>query len=96
MAIFGEDDLFDIRGVFYDASGYNLRHRIAHGMITEGECASEQGLNAWWMMLRYCLGHKFATMSPPGSASVEGMERLGRMRRSRVREPEKAPPAETC
>ncbi len=65
-AIFGEDDLFDIRGVFYDASGYNLRHRIAHGMITEGECASEQGLNAWWMMLRFCLGHILATMPPPG------------------------------
>lgn len=94
VAIFGEDELFDIRGVFYDASGYNLRHRIAHGMITEGECASEQGLNAWWMMLRFCLGHKFATMSPPGSAPVEGDGAAGaNAKKPDARARKKAPPA---
>ncbi|MBL0127737.1 MAG: DUF4209 domain-containing protein [Flavobacteriales bacterium] len=68
-AIFGTDNLFEIRGVFYDAAGYNLRHRIAHGMITEAQCASEQGINAWWMILRFCLHPLLGRLDTPPSMS---------------------------
>ena len=51
----GLTNCFELAGILAEESGYNFRHRIAHGMVTEAECYGPAGLNAWWLMLRLCV-----------------------------------------
>lgn len=51
----GAANCFELAGILAEESGYNFRHRIAHGMVTEAVCYGAAGLNAWWMMLRLCI-----------------------------------------
>jgi hypothetical protein len=46
---------FELAGILAEESGYNFRHRVTHGMVTEAECYGPAGLNAWWLMLRLCV-----------------------------------------
>lgn len=50
--IFGEDLSFEIKALFCDAFGPNLRNELAHGLITEDGCYSVYGVYAWWLILK--------------------------------------------
>jgi Domain of unknown function (DUF4209) len=52
--ILGEDTVFDLRGIFVDANGANLRNEMAHGLIDSHGFHSFVSLYAWWMVLRLC------------------------------------------
>lgn len=52
--IFGEDCVFELRGVFCEKFGFDLRNRLAHGFLTADECFGPDVFVAWWLILRLC------------------------------------------
>jgi len=53
--VFGEDLIFDLRGLLVERFGSNLRNRIAHGLMHIGEFYTQQCAYLWWTTLRLCL-----------------------------------------
>ena len=47
--IFGEDLAFELKALFCDALGPNLRNGIAHGLLDYGACESSYSIYAWWL-----------------------------------------------
>ena len=50
--VFGDDLAFEIRALFCDAFGPNLRNSVAHGLLTGPACQTTQVVYAWWLCLR--------------------------------------------
>lgn len=50
--VLGENLTFEIKAVFCDAFGPNLRNEIAHGLLDDRECQSIYSVYAWWFALR--------------------------------------------
>lgn len=50
--IFGENLAFEIRSLFCDPFGPNLRNELAHGLLDDGACYSIHSIYAWWFALR--------------------------------------------
>lgn len=50
--IFGEDLTLEIKSVFSDALGFNLRNEVAHGLLNDNASSSIPSTYAWWMILR--------------------------------------------
>jgi len=55
QSIFGEDLVFDFRGLLIERFGSNLRNRLAHGLISYQQFFSTQMDYLWWLALRLCL-----------------------------------------
>lgn len=53
--VFGENLAFELRSLFCDAFGPNLRNELAHGLLEENECDSYISIYAWWFALRLTL-----------------------------------------
>jgi Domain of unknown function (DUF4209) len=51
-AIFGEDLAFELKALFCDPFGPNLRNELAHGLLGYEECQSVYAVYAWWLGLR--------------------------------------------
>jgi len=52
--IFGEEMVFELRGVLCEKFGFDLRNRLAHGFLTTSGCFAPEVLLAWWLVLRLC------------------------------------------
>jgi hypothetical protein len=52
VKVFGEDLSFDIRALFCDPFGPNLRNELAHGLLDDDACQSLYAVYAWWFGLR--------------------------------------------
>lgn len=52
VAIFGEDLSFELKALFCDAFGPNLRNEVAHGLLDSPNCQTAQTFYAWWLVLR--------------------------------------------
>jgi len=50
--IFGEDLAFELKALFCDAFGPNLRNELAHGLLGYEESQSVYSVYAWWLGLR--------------------------------------------
>lgn len=50
--IYGDDLAFEIRSVFTDALGFNLRNEVAHGLLDDKSSSSIFTIYGWWMVLR--------------------------------------------
>ena len=50
--IFGEDLAFEIRALFCEHSGANLRNNVSHGLLNYGQCNSTHSVYAWWLALK--------------------------------------------
>ncbi|MEP4990437.1 MAG: DUF4209 domain-containing protein, partial [Paracoccaceae bacterium] len=55
VQVFGEDLSFEIRSVFTEVLGANLRNEIAHGLLDDNASSSLPAIYAWWMILRLVL-----------------------------------------
>ena len=51
-AVFKEDLTFEIKSLFCDPLGANLRNEIAHGLMDHNACNSLHGVYAWWLTLK--------------------------------------------
>jgi len=69
--IFGEDLAFELKALFCDAFGPNLRNEVAHGLLDASNCQTAQTFYAWWLVLRLTFNtfwnaaHKPQTEVPP-------------------------------
>lgn len=50
--ILGEDLLFEMKAIFTDSIGDNLRNNSAHGLLNDSSSSSYGSVYAWWMILR--------------------------------------------
>jgi len=50
--VFGATLAFELRAVFCDAAGSNLRNNVAHGLLDDDEMVSAASVYAWWFCLR--------------------------------------------
>lgn len=51
-SVFGEDLLFEMKGLLTDQIGPNLRNELAHGLASVNDCLSFNAVYVWWLMLR--------------------------------------------
>jgi hypothetical protein len=54
--VFGVDLAFELRAVFCDSFGPNLRNEVAHGLLDLDAMLSAESIYAWWLIFRtvYC------------------------------------------
>lgn len=50
--VFGENLLFEIKSIFTDTLGSNLRNEVAHGLLDDNSSSTIATIYAWWMILR--------------------------------------------
>ncbi|ERZ30886.1 DUF4209 domain-containing protein [Pseudomonas aeruginosa] len=50
--VFGKDLTFELKTLFCDAFGPNLRNELAHGLLDEDSCHSPYAIYAWWLGMR--------------------------------------------
>ena len=50
--IFGENLSFEIKALFCDPSGPNLRNELAHGLLDDETYQSAYAIYAWWLGLK--------------------------------------------
>ncbi|QIO07513.1 DUF4209 domain-containing protein [Acinetobacter shaoyimingii] len=50
--VFGEDLLFEIKCIFTESLGFNLRNQVAHGLLDDEHSSSIATVYGWWMVLR--------------------------------------------
>jgi len=53
-SIFDENTLFDLKCLLVEHAGSNLRNRMAHGLINDGEFMNPLMSYIWWFTLRLC------------------------------------------
>lgn len=53
--IFGKDLAFELRAVFTESLGSNLRNEAAHGLLSDDSTNSYAAIYAWWLSLRLVL-----------------------------------------
>lgn len=50
--VFGKDLAFELKALFCDPFGPNLRNELAHGLLDEEACHSPAAIYAWWLGLQ--------------------------------------------
>lgn len=65
--VFGEDLVFEIKSIFTDPLGSNLRNYVAHGLLDDSSSSSIQSVYAWWMILKMIIRHR---PENPGNGSL--------------------------
>lgn len=50
--VFGKDLAFELKTLFCDVFGPNLRNELAHGLLDEDACHSPFAIYAWWLGVR--------------------------------------------
>jgi hypothetical protein len=50
--VLGEDLLFELKAVFTESVGPNLRNEVAHGLLCDQSSRAEASVYSWWMILR--------------------------------------------
>ena len=55
LELFGAGHIFELRGVLTEPIGWNLRNRVAHGLVTSDGCYTPASLMLWWLVVRFCM-----------------------------------------
>ena len=72
--IFGEDLSFEIRALFCDSFGPNLRNELAHGLLDARACYSSNAIYAWWFGLKLVFIHFWNALSREAESEEQGEE----------------------
>jgi hypothetical protein len=72
--VFGRNMSFELRALFCDASGPNLRNELAHGLLSEDNCNSVAALYAWWFALKLVFLAWWNTAQRKKADETEGSE----------------------
>lgn len=70
IQVFGEDLCFEIKSIFTDSLGANLRNEVAHGLLNDSSLYSISTTYAWWMVLRLVV-HSLVGVRSSGEESEE-------------------------
>jgi hypothetical protein len=63
--IFGEDLTLDLQALLISRKYANLRHKIAHGVMSTKDFFQPAGIYLWWLILRMVLTPKYPVFSAP-------------------------------
>lgn len=75
--IFGKDLAFEIKALFCDALGPNLRNELAHGLLDDGSFQSAHTIYAWWLGLRIVFNTFWnAARKAEGGAEVDEVDEV--------------------
>ena len=55
LDVFGENLVFEIKSIFTDSQGSNLRNEVAHGLLDDQSSGGVSSVYAWWLILRLIL-----------------------------------------
>lgn len=58
--VFGKSLKFELKSIFTEALGYNLRNNVAHGLLNDNNSVSAGSIYAWWMILRLVIRSIFS------------------------------------
>ena len=72
--IFGEDLCFEIKALFCDPFGPNLRNKLAHGLLDDKACYSSGAIYAWWFGLKLVLNTFWNALDNDAEQSEQGEE----------------------
>ena len=72
--IFGEDMSFEIRALFCDPFGPNLRNNLAHGLLDDRACYSPDTIYAWWFGLKLVFNTFWNALSSDAESKEQGGE----------------------
>ena len=72
--IFGEDLSFEIKALFCDSFGWNLRNDLAHGLIDDRACYSYSAIYTWWFGLKIVFNTFWNEMYNDTRPSEQGEE----------------------
>jgi hypothetical protein len=70
VEIFGDDLIFELRGILCERLGYDLRNRLAHGFMHTAEFYNVDTINMWWLAIRL-LHLPIFSFEPDGDAESE-------------------------
>ena len=70
--IFGEDLSFEIRALFCDPFGPNLRNELAHGLLDDRACYSSNAIYAWWIGLKLVFNTFWNALSRDAESKEQG------------------------
>ena len=70
--IFGEDMSFEIRALFCDPFGPNLRNNLAHGLLDDRACYSPDTIYAWWFGLKFVFNTFWNALSSNAESKEQG------------------------
>lgn len=70
--VFGKDLAFELKTLFCDAFGPNLRNELAHGLLDEDTCHSPFAIYAWWLALRLVFNTWWNAARKEPNGSEEG------------------------
>ena len=73
IQVFGEDLWFEVKSIFTDSLGSNLRNEVAHGLLNDSSSSSISTIYAWWMVLRLVV-HSLVGVSSTEEKSGEEHE----------------------
>ncbi|HBO3329424.1 TPA: DUF4209 domain-containing protein [Pseudomonas aeruginosa] len=71
--VFGANLAFELRSLFCDAFGPNLRNELAHGLVDDADCSTSYAVYAWWLALRLTFIFWWNQGRPSGSAASSGI-----------------------
>ena len=72
--IFGEDLSFEIRALFCDSFGPNLRNNLAHGLLDDRAGYSTDAIYAWWFGLKLVFNTFWNALSSNAESKEQGEE----------------------
>ena len=72
--IFGEDLCFEIKALFCDPFGPNLRNALAHGLLDDTACYSSGAIYAWWFGLKLVFNTFWNSLHNDIAESEQGEE----------------------
>ena len=72
--IFGENRSFEIKALFCDSSGPNLRNNLAHGLLDDGAFQSAPAIYAWWFGLKLVFNSFWNVARQTAQKSDQGEE----------------------
>ncbi|MCJ8351974.1 DUF4209 domain-containing protein [Moritella sp.] len=52
LEVFGQNHLFELKALFTNSIGPNLRNEVAHGLLSDSAAYAEAPIYAWWMLIR--------------------------------------------
>lgn len=72
--VFGTDLSFELRALYCDPMGPNLRNELAHGLLDEAGCQTAYTVYAWWLALRIAFNTWWNTARKRSSVEDSGRD----------------------
>jgi hypothetical protein len=81
--VFGQDILFDLRGILIERFGHNLRNELAHGLVPENGFYNAAPVYLWWLVIHVLWrGYHFVQSQSPEAESPDKTDTMAPSRRS--------------